>query len=86
MPIDQTRIDYLHLLLVSDAAGLTASEAPKFFKEHVSRDAATHALQRLFKKRCAWRKKDGLEWRYFITLNGITKLSYLRKKERKNSS
>jgi len=82
LPIAQTSVDYLNLLLTSNAAGLTASEAPQFFREHVSRDAASHALQRLFKKRCAWRKKDGLENRYYITLNGIKKLAHLQKKEK----
>lgn len=75
----QTKIDYLHILLVSKAVGLTTKEAVKFFKEHVSRDAAGNILRRLYKQRCAWREKDGAEYRYYITFYGIKKLAHLRK-------
>ena len=81
----QTKADYLHILLVSKAVGLTTKEAVKFFKEDVSRDAAGNILRRLYKQRCVAREKDGLEWRYFITMNGIKKLAHLRQKQRDTS-
>ena len=79
--IGKTKIDYLELLL-ENVEGITPSEVVEIFFDGVTNEAANSALRRLKKRGCAVRERDGEEYRYWITDNGILKLNYLLSKEK----
>lgn len=79
--IGKTKIEYLELLLENSEKGITPSEVTEVFFDDVTNEAAAHALHRLKKRGCAIRRRDGLEYRYWITDYGIMKYDYLLERE-----